>query len=124
VTQDQRGRLLGGQAAKLTEQVRTDADLGGVLLAWPAEPPDDLPDLPQPLSAQVRDGDVDRDPVQPGLCRRVLLPALPRVEGPQKCLLGAVLGRSPVFEQSQKGSEDSRVALAVEAVEVGLEPRL
>jgi len=82
--------LLGRQRPQLSNEVRLH-DLGRIRFSRAAQAPDHLADLIEALAPSMGEGDVQGDPVQPGLRRRFLLPALPGLERAQVALLGRIL---------------------------------
>lgn len=121
VAQDQSSRLLGGQLSNGVDHLRAFGERGRIGRgSRPPEPLDHLAHPAQPLPPAVRDGDVDGDPVQPGLRGSVRAPGAPALVGALERVLDAVLRRRPVAQERDQRAEDAAVRVAVEALEIGL----
>jgi hypothetical protein len=121
VAQDQGRRLLGRQLAQSPKQVGAfGQDRGVGRWGGPAEAPDDLTGLPETLMPAIGDRDVDGDPVEPGLRRRVGTPRLPALVGALEGILRAVLGCRPIPQQGDQGAQDPPVRAPVQAFEIRL----
>jgi hypothetical protein len=125
VAQDKGRRLLGRQLPQGPNQIGAlGQDPGVGRWGGPAEPADDLTGLPETLVPAVGDRDVDGDPVQPRLRRRVGTPRLPALVGALECILGAVFGRRLIPQQRDQGAKDPPVRVPVQALEIRLRARL
>jgi hypothetical protein len=72
------------------------------------------------MTPAIRDGDVDRDPVQPRLDRCVRAPRAPAPVSAFEGVLRAILGRCAIGQQADQGAEDPAVRVPVEPLEVRL----
>ena len=121
VAQDQSCRLLGRKLLQSADQIRSLGERGWIgRRRRPAKAPDQFASLAQPMTPSIRDGDVDRDPVQPRLDRRVRAPRAPAPESAFESVLRAILGRCAIGQQADQGAEDPAVRVPVEPLEVRL----
>ena len=119
VAEDDRGGLVGRKLAQGSEQLTTFRHRCRVFArAGTAEPSHKLAHLAHSLLPQVVVGDVDGNPVQPRLGRRLGFPRAPRLEGPDEGVMRAVLGLGTIAEDSIDRVENPIEARLVEAVEV------
>src|SRR5665213_1637134 len=56
--------------------------------------------------------------MQPRLGRRVATPGCPRLVGTDEGVLGAVLGRCSVAKDADQSTEDARVAVSIQPIEI------
>src|SRR5579872_904759 len=120
VPEDERRGLLWRQLLERAHEIgalRRGARIGR--RGRPSQASHDLTSLAKPLVAAVGDRQVDRDPVQPGLDRRVRAPGLPAPVSALVGLLGAVFGRRLVADDRDQRAEDAAVGVAVQPFEVG-----
>jgi hypothetical protein len=80
--------------------------------------------LAQAVFAPIRDGDIDRDTVEPGFDRRVWLPRAPPPVSAFEGVLSAVFRGRRIAEQRDQGAQDPAVRVPVEPFEIRLRPRL